>query len=205
MSKEIKSVLRMRKRHTPTVQTEAREEDGRNLLQQQSIRDASLAAVIVLLLFSILWAMLSTLTGRIFPWMTLLLGVFVGLAVRRAGMGLDWHAWCAHQQHCCCGCVYGRRAWDQHVSDLAGSDVHDVARIFRRGGIVGRCCVRTVRRGYRGVLRESSAEPGGIPRATQMAAGARVRPATIIRLTRQPCRLVTPAAALRVTRAHSRH
>lgn len=90
MNKEIKSVLRMRKRHTPAVQTEAREEDGRNLLQQQSIRDASLAAVIVLLLFSILWAMLSTLTGRIFPWMTLLLGVFVGLAVRRAGMGLDW-------------------------------------------------------------------------------------------------------------------
>ena len=90
MNKEIKSVLRMRKRHTSAVQTEAREEDGRNLLQQQSIRDASLAAMIVLLLFSILWAMLSTLTGRIFPWMTLLLGVFVGLAVRRAGMGLDW-------------------------------------------------------------------------------------------------------------------
>jgi hypothetical protein len=90
MSEKTKSVLRMRKRHTPDVQTRACAEDGRSLLQEQSIRDASLAAVIVLIVFSILWAMLSTLTDRIFPWMTLVLGVLVGLAVRRAGTGLDW-------------------------------------------------------------------------------------------------------------------
>jgi len=83
-------VLRMRKRHTPDVQTKACAEDGRRLLQEQSIRDAVLAAVIVVIVFSFLWAVLSTLTDRIFPWMTLVLGVFVGLAVRRAGMGLDW-------------------------------------------------------------------------------------------------------------------
>jgi hypothetical protein len=90
MNKEIKSVLRMRKRHTPDVQTKACAEEGRSLLQEQSIRDASIAAVIVVIVFSLLWAMLSTLTDRIFPWMTLVLGVLVGLVVRRAGMGLDW-------------------------------------------------------------------------------------------------------------------
>ncbi len=43
-----------------------------------------------MIVFSVLWAMASTLVERTFPWMTLLLGVLVGLAVRRAGRGLDW-------------------------------------------------------------------------------------------------------------------
>ena len=90
MSEQIKSVLRIRKRHTPAERTEASPEDGRSLLQKQSIRDASIAAVIVVVLFSILWAMLSTLTDRIFPWMTLVLGILMGVAVRHAGQGLDW-------------------------------------------------------------------------------------------------------------------
>lgn len=49
-----------------------------------------MASLIVIVVFSILWAMLSTLTNRIFPWMTVLLGILIGLAVRRAGQGIDW-------------------------------------------------------------------------------------------------------------------
>jgi hypothetical protein len=90
MSEQYKSVLRIRKHHTPAERTEACAEDGQNLLQKQSIRDASIAAVIVVILFSILWAMLSTLTDRIFPWMTLVLGILIGVAVRIAGQGVDW-------------------------------------------------------------------------------------------------------------------
>jgi len=80
----------MRKRHTPKRATEAQPEDGRRLLERQSLRDALTASLIVIIVFSVLWAMLSTLTNRIFPWMTLLLGIIIGLAVRRAGQGLDW-------------------------------------------------------------------------------------------------------------------
>ena len=64
--------------------------DVRQLVKAQSFRDAVVAGAIVVILFSLLWAMLSTLLGRIFPWMTVVLGVLVGLVIRRAGRGLDW-------------------------------------------------------------------------------------------------------------------
>ena len=89
-SEPVKSVLRMRKRHTPNVQTQAEPADGQRLINEQSVRDAVLASLVVVIVFSVLWAMASTLLGRIFPWMTLLLGAAVGLAIRRAGQGLDW-------------------------------------------------------------------------------------------------------------------
>jgi hypothetical protein len=41
-------------------------------------------------LFAVIWSMLTAALERVFPWMTLLLGVFVGFAVNRAGQGLDW-------------------------------------------------------------------------------------------------------------------
>ena len=91
MAKEpLKSVLRMRKRHTPDVQAKAGPADGQRLIDAQSVRNTLLAGVVVVIVFSMLWAMGSTLLGRIFPWMTLLLGVAVGLVIRRAGQGLDW-------------------------------------------------------------------------------------------------------------------
>lgn len=88
--KNIPSIARMRKKHTPKQPTEAEPGVGRRLVAEQSVRDALLASLIVVVLFSMLWAMLSTLTNRIFPWMTMILGILVGLAIRRAGNGLDW-------------------------------------------------------------------------------------------------------------------
>ena len=84
------SIARMRKRHTPKKATRARPEEGRRLYERQSVRNAITASLIVIIVFSVLWAMLSTLTTRIFPWMTLVLGITIGLAIRRAGQGLDW-------------------------------------------------------------------------------------------------------------------
>jgi len=84
----IPSIARMRKRHAPKRTAEAG--DGRRILAQQSFRDAVFAGFIVVVLFSVLWAMFSTLTNRIFPWMTVVLGILVGLVIRRAGRGLDW-------------------------------------------------------------------------------------------------------------------
>lgn len=64
--------------------------DVKQLIKAQSFRDAIVAGLIVIILFSVLSAMLSTLLGIVFPWMTVVLGIFVGLIVRRAGRGLDW-------------------------------------------------------------------------------------------------------------------
>ena len=68
----------------------AAEVDAAELAADQSLRDAAFAGLVVIVVFSVFWVMLSTLVDRIFPWMTVLLGVFVGLVIRRAGRGLDW-------------------------------------------------------------------------------------------------------------------
>lgn len=88
-TKPHKSVLRLPKKHRGAAD-KVDEVDVAALLAQQSIRDAVVAGLIVIILFSILWAMLSTLVNRIFPWMTIVLGVVIGLVIRRAGRGLDW-------------------------------------------------------------------------------------------------------------------
>lgn len=49
-----------------------------------------MAGIIVVLLFGWAWAMLSVSIGRVLPWMTIVMGALVGLAVQRYGRGLDW-------------------------------------------------------------------------------------------------------------------
>lgn len=88
-TKPRKSILRLPRKHRGAAD-KIDEVDVAALLAQQSTRDAVVAGLIVIILFSILWAMLSTLVNRIFPWMTIVLGVVIGLVIRRAGRGLDW-------------------------------------------------------------------------------------------------------------------
>ncbi len=90
MNDENTSVFRLRKKHLPKVDKEPTREDAQRLLEAQSIRNAIMASLIVIILFCVVWSMWSVLAGRIFPWVTLLFGVVLGLAVRRAGLGLDW-------------------------------------------------------------------------------------------------------------------
>lgn len=90
MSAEKTDVLRLRKKHQPKAEKDATPEYGVRLLAAQSVRNAVTASVIVITVFSIIWAMVSTLVGVIYPWMTMILGILIGLAVRRAGLGLDW-------------------------------------------------------------------------------------------------------------------
>lgn len=85
-----KKVLRIPKRHDPGGHETPTAADGQRLIDAQSVAQACFAAFIVIVLFSMLWAMVSIAFDRVLPWMTLLLGVFVGLAVRRAGHGIDW-------------------------------------------------------------------------------------------------------------------
>ncbi|MGI9270793.1 MAG: hypothetical protein ACR2QT_03395 [Woeseiaceae bacterium] len=90
MSDEKTGVLRLHKKHLPKVNKEPTAEDARRLIEAQSVRNAIMASLITIIVFSIMWAMISTLVGSIYPWMTLVQGMLIGLAVRRAGFGLDW-------------------------------------------------------------------------------------------------------------------
>ena len=49
-----------------------------------------MAGIIAIVVFAVMWSMLTTTVDRVYPWLTMLLGVLIGLAVRRAGQGLDW-------------------------------------------------------------------------------------------------------------------
>ncbi len=90
MSDEKTSIFGLRKRHDPKVSRAPTAAGARLLLEAQSVRGAISASLIVIIVFSVLWAMLSVLIDRIFPWMTVIMGIIIGLAVRRAGHGLDW-------------------------------------------------------------------------------------------------------------------
>lgn len=82
--------LRLRKKHGEGRGIDVTAADGARLVRAQSLRGAVVAGLIALVVFCVLWVLLSGLTGRVFPWMTVILGVMLGLAIRRAGRGVDW-------------------------------------------------------------------------------------------------------------------
>lgn len=85
------SPLRLRKKHGSGSMPKAIAADGARLVDAQSARGAVMAALIAIVVFCVLWIMVSSLFSRVFPWMTVVLGYMVGYAVRYAGRGVDWH------------------------------------------------------------------------------------------------------------------
>lgn len=83
-------VLRLPKKHRPKADAQPTEAAARRLIDAQSLRNAVMVSLILIIVFSVVWAMLTALSGRFFPWLTLLLGFLIGHGVRRAGRGLDW-------------------------------------------------------------------------------------------------------------------
>ena len=82
--------LRLRRKHGDGRKSDVTAADGDRLEQAQSFRNAVVAGLITLVVFCVLWVSLSALTNRVFPWMTVVLGGMLGIAIRRAGRGLDW-------------------------------------------------------------------------------------------------------------------
>lgn len=89
-SLRMTSPLRLRKKHGDGAPLNATAADGERLVEFQSVRNAIIAGLITIIVFSVLWAALSSLLNRMFPWLTILLGFLIGTAVRQAGKGVDW-------------------------------------------------------------------------------------------------------------------
>ena len=85
-----KNVLRLRKQHGEGHKVDITAADGARLVRVQSLGSALLAALIAIILFCVAWISLTSLTNRVFPWMTVVLGAGIGLLMRRAGNGVDW-------------------------------------------------------------------------------------------------------------------
>lgn len=82
--------LRLRKKHGSGVHRDIDVADGERLVLAQSMRNALVAGLIATIVFCVIWTGLSSLLNKVFPWMTVLLGVMLGFAVRRGGRGVDW-------------------------------------------------------------------------------------------------------------------
>jgi hypothetical protein len=82
--------LRLRRRHGEGERPDVTAEDGARLVRAQSLRAAIMAGLITFILFCLGWASLSAAIDRVFPWMTVVYGVVVGLVIRRSGRGIDW-------------------------------------------------------------------------------------------------------------------
>ena len=83
-------MLRLQKKHSGKQKHTGPKPDGARILAQQSVSRAIIAGIAVVLLFGWMWAFLSVETGRVFPWFSILIGVFIGIGVQRYGRGLDW-------------------------------------------------------------------------------------------------------------------
>ncbi|MDJ0711668.1 MAG: hypothetical protein QNJ14_14855 [Woeseiaceae bacterium] len=84
------NLLRLRRKHGEGHPLDVDANDGARLIRAQSFRNAFMASLIVFIVFCIGWVALTSLTGRVFPWMTVVLGYGTGIAIRRAGRGVDW-------------------------------------------------------------------------------------------------------------------
>jgi hypothetical protein len=82
--------LRLRKRHGSGTPKDVTSTDGRKLLQAQSLRNAIVAGLITIIVFSLFWIAVTELTNQVFPWATVVLGFLIGHSIRLAGRGVDW-------------------------------------------------------------------------------------------------------------------
>jgi hypothetical protein len=83
--------LRLRKKHGEGRPPGVTAEDGARLVRAQSMRNAVVASLVMFFVFCVVWVLLSAVTNRVFPWMTVVLGVALGISIRKAGRGVDWH------------------------------------------------------------------------------------------------------------------
>ena len=60
------------------------------MVRTQSVRNAIVASLIAVIVFSLFWIALTELSNRVFPWLTVVLGFLIGHSVRLAGRGIDW-------------------------------------------------------------------------------------------------------------------
>ena len=82
--------LRLRRKHGEGKRPEVTADDGARLLHGQSLRNAIVAGLITVIVFCLAWILLSAATNRVFAWMTVILGVALGVVIQKAGRGVDW-------------------------------------------------------------------------------------------------------------------
>lgn len=83
-------MLKLKKKHQPDKKKRRPPADGRRLVAEQSVSRAVLGSLAVALLLCWGWAIASATINKVFPWITIVMGALIGMAVQRFGRGLDW-------------------------------------------------------------------------------------------------------------------
>ncbi len=83
-------MFRLKHRHSRNFDESIAAVSAEKLIAEQSVRAAITSAAIAIMVFNILWAYTASASGKYFPWIAIIQGVAIGIAVRQAGRGLDW-------------------------------------------------------------------------------------------------------------------
>jgi len=83
-------MIRLKQKHSKDQKDKMPPADGRRIVQAQSVRRALIGGVGAAIVLSLLWAQLAMMSGKVYPWFSILAGALVGIAVQRFGKGLDW-------------------------------------------------------------------------------------------------------------------
>lgn len=83
-------MFRLEQKHSRPGRKKYPKPDVKRILAEESLLRGILGSVAVAALLCWIWAVQVMTTGRVYPWFSILIGILVGLAMRRFGRGLDW-------------------------------------------------------------------------------------------------------------------
>ena len=83
-------MFRLKLRHSRHLDDKSPAVSAEKLIAAQSVRAAITGAAIAIIGSNILWAYSASTSGRFFPWIAIIQGAAIGIAVQKAGRGLDW-------------------------------------------------------------------------------------------------------------------
>ena len=83
-------MFRLSQKHSRHLHEAKISVSAEKLIAEQSVRAAITSAAITIIVCNILWLYTASASGRFFPWISIIQGVAIGIAVQKAGRGLDW-------------------------------------------------------------------------------------------------------------------
>ena len=83
-------MFRLRQKHSRNLGRDATLVNAEKLIAAQSVRAAITGAAITIIMFNIVWAYTASASGKFLPWISIVQGAVIGIAVQRCGRGLDW-------------------------------------------------------------------------------------------------------------------
>jgi hypothetical protein len=88
--RDIEAMFRLKQRHSRHLDQKRPAVSAEKLIAAQSVRAAITGAAIAIIASNILWAYSASASGRFFPWIAIIQGAAIGIAVQKCGRGLDW-------------------------------------------------------------------------------------------------------------------